>query len=220
VTKPASSFAESSGNCGRQSRWACTLASSSKPFVGVQFALGKRLSSRFRLAARCADPPFDLSLNEFMASPLKCLVVSASVQDSCQSDGAGGSFFKALFCIVFLRSLWFGSPRSLEGGWPDCRHVRRDNELSTAVTMPPEPPRGDEKVPTRRHGSSSGYHITKVIERLEIAKELKPKTVFANNDAGALVAAGKAELEVTTMSSLMPLTCIDIVGPLPGGPAG
>ena len=64
--------------------------------------------------------------------------------------------------------------------------------------------------------SSSGIHITKMIERLGITKELKPKTVFANNDVGALVAAGKAELGVTTMSSLMPLTDIDVVGPLPG----
>jgi len=64
--------------------------------------------------------------------------------------------------------------------------------------------------------SSSGIHITKVFERLGIAKEMKPKTVFANNDAGALVAAGKAEIGVTQKSSLMPLAGIDVVGPLPG----
>jgi len=64
--------------------------------------------------------------------------------------------------------------------------------------------------------SSSGIHLTKVIERLGIAKELKPKTVFSNNDAGLLVANGKAELGVTTLSSLMPVTGIVVVGQLPG----
>jgi hypothetical protein len=36
------------------------------PFEGLQFAPGKRPSSRFTLAARCTDAPFDLSLNELM----------------------------------------------------------------------------------------------------------------------------------------------------------
>ena len=65
-----------------------------------------------------------------------------------------------------------------------CRQVRRDNELSTAVTDPSEPPCGDEKVPTRRRRSSSGIRITKVMERLGIVKELKPKTALDNQGEG------------------------------------
>jgi len=70
--------------------------------------------------------------------------------------------------------------------------------------------------PAMTGSSSSGIHFAKVLDRLGIAKEMKAKTVLAKNDAGDLVAAGKAELGVTTMSSFMPVTGIDIVGPLPG----
>jgi molybdate transport system substrate-binding protein len=65
-------------------------------------------------------------------------------------------------------------------------------------------------------GGASGVHFAKVLERLGIAKEVQAKTIYSNNEAGSLVAAGKAELGVTQMASLMRVKGVEVVGPLPG----
>jgi molybdate transport system substrate-binding protein len=67
-----------------------------------------------------------------------------------------------------------------------------------------------------KNGGASGTHIAKVLERLGIAKEVKSKTIYSKNDAGELVAAGKAGLGMTQISSLVSVAGIEIVGPLPG----
>lgn len=67
-------------------------------------------------------------------------------------------------------------------------------------------------------GGASAIHFAKVIDRLGIAKEMQPKTVFAKSgrDTGDIVAAGKAELGVNQLQVLMPVAGIEVAGPLPG----
>jgi molybdate transport system substrate-binding protein len=55
-----------------------------------------------------------------------------------------------------------------------------------------------------------------VIERLGISEQMKPKTVIVDSGpVGAVVAKGEAEMGVQLMSELLPVSGIDIVGPLP-----
>jgi len=67
-------------------------------------------------------------------------------------------------------------------------------------------------------GGASGNHFTKVIERLGIANEMRPKTILAKpgDDTGVLVANGQAELGVHQFQVLVSVAGIEIVGPLPG----
>ena len=67
-------------------------------------------------------------------------------------------------------------------------------------------------------GSGSGAHFAKVLERLGIANEMKPKTVFSPSGAaaGVLVAKGEAELGAQEFQLLTSIAGIEIVGPLPG----
>jgi molybdate transport system substrate-binding protein len=67
-------------------------------------------------------------------------------------------------------------------------------------------------------GGTSGVHFAKVLDRLGISAEMKPKTFLHPNAraAGALVANGKAEIGINLIQELMPLPGIDLVGPLPG----
>jgi molybdate transport system substrate-binding protein len=67
-------------------------------------------------------------------------------------------------------------------------------------------------------GGTSGVHFAKVLDRLGIATEMKPKTVLHPNTraADALVANGEAEIGINLIQELMPLPGIDLVGPLPG----
>ena len=70
------------------------------------------------------------------------------------------------------------------------------------------------------HGGTSGPHVIKVLERLGIADEMKPKTIFPKTAGGAavggLVASGEAEIGVQQIQELIPIAGIEIVGPLPG----
>jgi len=70
------------------------------------------------------------------------------------------------------------------------------------------------------HGSASGIHFAKVLDRLGIANEMKSKTVFAKIPdpvaVGLLVANGEAEIAVHQFVELIPVVGIEIVGPLPG----
>ena len=68
-------------------------------------------------------------------------------------------------------------------------------------------------------GGASGIHFAKVLDRLGIANEMKPKTVFtggAGAGVGILVANGKAEIGVHQFHELIPVAGIELVGPLPG----
>ena len=67
-------------------------------------------------------------------------------------------------------------------------------------------------------GGASGNHFTKVIERLGIVNEMKPKTIFAKpgDETGVLVANGEAEIGVHQFQVLVSVAGIEIVGPLPG----
>ena len=69
-------------------------------------------------------------------------------------------------------------------------------------------------------GGASGVHFAKVLDRLEIANEMKSKTVFPDPktpaEVGVLIANGEAEIGVHIVQELIPVAGIDIVGPLPG----
>jgi molybdate transport system substrate-binding protein len=67
------------------------------------------------------------------------------------------------------------------------------------------------------YGGISGIHVTKVLERLGIAEQMKAKTVLLDRAglAGVLVANGEAEIVVQPMQELVVVAGIEIVGPLP-----
>jgi len=69
-------------------------------------------------------------------------------------------------------------------------------------------------------GGGSAKHFARVLDRLGIANEMKPKTVFSPGGAGAglgkFVANGGAEIGVHQYHELIPVAGIDLVGPLPG----
>ena len=67
-------------------------------------------------------------------------------------------------------------------------------------------------------GGASSIHFVKVLDRLGISSEMKPKTLYAKAgaDTGVLVATGKAELGVNQKQVLAPVTGIEVAGPLPG----
>jgi molybdate transport system substrate-binding protein len=67
-------------------------------------------------------------------------------------------------------------------------------------------------------GSASSIHFTKVLDRLGIAEEMKPKTIFPikPGEGGLLVANGEAEIAVDQLQVFVPVAGIEILGPLPG----
>ena len=67
-------------------------------------------------------------------------------------------------------------------------------------------------------GGASAIHFAKVLDRLGIAKEMKPKTIYAKlgADTGVVVATGKAELGVNQLQVIMSVAGIEVAGPLPG----
>jgi molybdate transport system substrate-binding protein len=67
-------------------------------------------------------------------------------------------------------------------------------------------------------GGASGAHFAKVLDRLGIGSEMKPKTVFPKipGEVGQLVAHGEAEIAVHQIQELISVPGIEIVGPLPG----
>lgn len=74
--------------------------------------------------------------------------------------------------------------------------------------------------PNPGSGGTVGSHFAKVLDRLGIANEMKPKTIIPKTAGGAavgaLVASGEAELTVHQFQQLIPVAGIEIVGPLPG----
>jgi molybdate transport system substrate-binding protein len=67
-----------------------------------------------------------------------------------------------------------------------------------------------------KDGASRSY-IDKMLERLGLADETKPKLVLTQGSGPAMasVASGQVAVVMTLMSELMPVHGIDIVGPLP-----
>ena len=67
------------------------------------------------------------------------------------------------------------------------------------------------------YGGLSGIHVAKVLDRLGIAEEMKPKTVLLNKSglAAVFVANGEAEIVIQPIQELVVVPGIDIVGPLP-----
>ena len=67
-------------------------------------------------------------------------------------------------------------------------------------------------------GGASGMHFVKVLERLGIAEAVAAKRVApkAGELVGAVVARGAADIGVQQISELLPVSGIEIVGPLPG----
>jgi molybdate transport system substrate-binding protein len=67
-------------------------------------------------------------------------------------------------------------------------------------------------------GGASGVHFAKVLDRLGIANEMKPKTVFSKipGAVGEVVAKGEAEIAIHQIQEGISVPGIEIVGPLPG----
>jgi molybdate transport system substrate-binding protein len=66
-------------------------------------------------------------------------------------------------------------------------------------------------------GGASGIYIAKVIDRLGITDQMKPKTVLVPNaQAGELVARGEVEMGVAQASEIAAVPGTQVVGPLPG----
>lgn len=63
-------------------------------------------------------------------------------------------------------------------------------------------------------GSASANHFVRVLERLGIAQEMRPKSRLVR-DPAVFVAKGEVELVVLQMSELIDVAGIDVVGPLP-----
>ena len=66
-------------------------------------------------------------------------------------------------------------------------------------------------------GGASGVYFAKVIDRLGIADQMKPKTVLVPGaQAGELVAKGEVEMGVAQASEIAAVPGAQVVGPLPG----
>jgi molybdate transport system substrate-binding protein len=67
-------------------------------------------------------------------------------------------------------------------------------------------------------GGAAGVLFAKVIERLGIVEEMKPKTKFAipGSPIGNLLVGGEAEIAVAQIPELIAVEGVEIVGPLPG----
>jgi molybdate transport system substrate-binding protein len=66
-------------------------------------------------------------------------------------------------------------------------------------------------------GGLSGVYFARVLDRLGIADQMKPKTVLVPGDQSAeVVAKGEAEIGVAQTSEIIPVPGAQLVGPLPG----
>jgi molybdate transport system substrate-binding protein len=66
-------------------------------------------------------------------------------------------------------------------------------------------------------GGASGVHFAKVLERLAITDEMRPKTMLVPGaQAAEVVSKGEAELGVAMASEIVPVAGAQLVGPLPG----
>src|SRR5262249_43877881 len=65
-------------------------------------------------------------------------------------------------------------------------------------------------------GASSGIYVDKLLERLGIADQVRPKAKLKKGGrAGDLVASGEADIVVQQISEIMPVKGLILAGPLP-----
>ena len=64
-------------------------------------------------------------------------------------------------------------------------------------------------------GGASGIHSARVIDRLGIAEQMKPKTKLTGPDAAEFVARGEAELCINQTMEILRTVGVELVGPLP-----
>jgi molybdate transport system substrate-binding protein len=67
-------------------------------------------------------------------------------------------------------------------------------------------------------GGASGVYFAKLLERLGIADDVKPKSKFPppGGNAASLLISGEAQLAIQQKPELMEVPGVDVVGPLPG----
>ena len=66
-------------------------------------------------------------------------------------------------------------------------------------------------------GGASGVHFAKVLDRLGMTDQMKPKTILVPGaQAAEVVARGEAEMGVAQASEIVPIAGAQLVGPLPG----
>ncbi len=64
-------------------------------------------------------------------------------------------------------------------------------------------------------GGASGIHFARVLDRLGIAEQMKPKAKLTGPDSAEFVARGEAELCVNQAIEIKRTVGVDLVGPLP-----
>src|SRR5271163_1867926 len=62
----------------------------------------------------------------------------------------------------------------------------------------------------------SGAYIAGLLERLGIAREMKPRTRLTSGPVPELVASGEAEIGMQQIVAILPVKGAELVGPLPG----
>jgi len=66
-------------------------------------------------------------------------------------------------------------------------------------------------------GGASGVYFARVVDKLGLAEQLKPKTILVPGaQAAELVAKGEAEIGVAQTSEIVPVAGAEVLGPLPG----
>jgi molybdate transport system substrate-binding protein len=66
-------------------------------------------------------------------------------------------------------------------------------------------------------GGASGVYFARVLDRIGLAQEMKPKTILVPGaQAPDMVAKGEAELGIAQASEILPISGVQLVGPLPG----
>jgi molybdate transport system substrate-binding protein len=67
-------------------------------------------------------------------------------------------------------------------------------------------------------GGAGGVHFAKVIERLGIVEQMKPKTKYLmpGSFVGTMLVSGEVDLGVQQIPELIFISGVDLVGPLPG----
>jgi molybdate transport system substrate-binding protein len=66
-------------------------------------------------------------------------------------------------------------------------------------------------------GGASGVYFARVLDRIGLTEELKPKTILVPGaQAADVVAKGEAELGIAQASEILPVSGAQLVGPLPG----
>jgi molybdate transport system substrate-binding protein len=66
-------------------------------------------------------------------------------------------------------------------------------------------------------GGLSGVHFARVLDRLGIAEQMRPKTILVPADeSAAVVSKGEAEIGIAQTSEIVPVAGAQLVGPLPG----